>query len=101
MWGFMMKRCIHDVVYDILLSITNAGRPLKSRVCLASNLPLDRCERLLKVMEEYGLIYSRIIEGRRVYVLTERGYQYMGIYESLRDIFPLHYKPTYGLVDAK
>lgn len=83
-----MKRCIHDVVYEILLLITSTGKPLKSRVCLASNLPLDRCERILETMEKYGLIYSMFIDGRKTYAVTEQGYQYIGIYESLRSIFP-------------
>lgn len=88
----MVKRCVHDVVYDLLKSIQEALRPIKSRICRASNLPLDRCEKVLELMESCGLIYSYFSEGRRIYEITERGYQYMGVYEKLLEAFPVSHE---------
>jgi len=84
-----VKRCIHDTVYDLLKSIQRSSKPIKSRICRASNLPLDRCEKILVLMESYGLICRYFSEGRGIYEITERGYQYMGIYEKLLEAFPV------------
>jgi predicted transcriptional regulator len=82
------KRCIYDIVYDILLSMLTTHRGTKTRICRASNLPLDRCERVLELIKELGLAYSTNIGGREVYQLTDRGYQYIGVYEALIELLP-------------
>ena len=84
-----MKRCIHSVIYDLLKSIQKSRIPLKSRICRSSNLPLDRCSRVLELMEEYGLVYSYFNSGRKVYEIAERGYVYIGVYERLLELLPL------------
>ncbi len=90
----LMSRCIHSVIYDLLVSIQNTKRPIKSRICRSSNLPLDRCGKILGFLESNGFIYRYFDEGRWIYEITERGYEYIGIYEKLLELIPTY---TYSL----
>ena len=81
------KRCTYDIVYDILLSMLTTHRGTKTRICRASNLPLDRCERVLELIKELGLAYSINISEREVYQ-PDQGYQYIEVYEALIELLP-------------
>lgn len=80
------KRCIHDVVYDVLSALREGPAKL-TPLCTLANLPVDRGLRLLSVLEECGLVTSREERGRRVYLLSELGYVYVSLYEELSKAF--------------
>ncbi len=84
------NRCIHEIIYDILYLLSNSiGGLVKTRLCNSAGLPLDRCSKLLGLLSSYGLVYSRIVNGRVVYFISDRGYAYLGLLEQLERILPL------------
>jgi len=89
------KRCHHDIIYELLTTIRDGFPALKTRVCTASNMPLDRCNKVLDIMESFGLIYRRG-EGRGAeYYVTEQGYIYISLYERLREVVPIEYSKRF------
>jgi len=82
-------RCIHDIVYDVLDTLRSEVYVIKTRLCTAASLPLDRCSELLTVLETSGLVLSLKRGRRTLYVLTDRGYAYLGLYEQLSSILSL------------
>jgi len=89
-------RCIHDIVYDLLKTLAYNQYMVKTRLCSYSNLPLDRCNEILSILESNGLIISRNIGIRTIITITDKGYVYIGLYEQMTSIlrFP-HRKPKY------
>ena len=84
------NRCIHEIIYDILYSLSNSiGGLVKTRLCSSAGLPLDRCNKLLGLLSSYGLVYSGVIGGRVVYFISDRGYEYLGLLEQLERLLPL------------
>ena len=84
-----IKRCIYDIIYDLLSTLRDEQPQLKTPLCTASNLPLDRCSKLLGILLRYGLISEVILDNSRYYILSENGYIYLGIYEEMNRLLPL------------
>ena len=82
-------RCIHDIIYDLLKTLSGNEYVVKTRLCSSANLPLDRCNALLHVLESSGLITGIPKGNRVVYVLTDKGYAYIGLYEQLSHLLNL------------
>jgi len=59
MWCVMRSkyRCVHDIIYDVLRVLACGCGVVKTKLCSYSNLPFDRCGRLLNLLESYGLIF--------------------------------------------
>ncbi len=87
-----LYRCIHDIVYDILEVVADSIYIGKTRLCSYANLPLDRCSEILDLLMEYGFIIVEEHSGRNVYSLTERGYEYIGLYRKLHELLPLPHR---------
>ncbi|MET1160217.1 MAG: winged helix-turn-helix domain-containing protein [Thermoprotei archaeon] len=76
------------MVYDILKLLDLEERMLKTHICTSANLPLDRCSKILDLLQFYGLVVRVSDEKRISYSITERGYEYIGLYEKLVEIAP-------------
>ncbi len=83
-----VKRCIHDIVYDLLLILSNEPwGARKTKLCTGANLPLDRCTGFLGLLIDRGLVYTRIRDdGAAFYYISDRGYAYLGLYTQLKRI---------------
>jgi len=80
------NRCVHDIVYDILTVLSRNGEMCKTALCLSANLPVDRCNRILKLLEANGLIRREPDERVKRYRICERGYVYLGLYVKVHEI---------------
>ena len=82
-----MNRCRHDIIASILESV--AGEPLRlSRIALESNLPYDRAKHIVTDLVNNGLlIYD---PETKMYTPTELGYQWLGIYRELENLYDRH-----------
>jgi len=69
----------------------------KTKLCSLSNLPLDRCNVLIKLLIDRGLVFERVIEGKRYYEISDRGYEYIALYNKLNEIIDLksHFVSNY------
>lgn len=82
-----MRRCRHDVVYDVLKTLSTRYNGLGiTKLCMFANLPVDRGNELLKHLIKAGLVYM-LKEGNAVkYFITPRGYEYISMYERIRTL---------------
>lgn len=73
---------------DILDSIKEAGREglipsiVSRKANLAYNLSMERCEKLISA----GLIETKIIDKKKVYIITEKGLDFFQEYEKFQGL---------------
>jgi len=85
-------RCIHDIVYDLLSTLAGESGVVKTKLCTTANMPIDRCNEVLRILETYGLVTGFRRNRETVYVLTDRGYAYIGLYEQLNHLLNLPHR---------
>jgi len=72
-----------EVKIDILQAISEgAGRP--THIMYRSNLSWAVMRNFIKIMEEQGLVSSNVVEGRKNYVLTQKGTRVLETYTNVR-----------------
>jgi predicted transcriptional regulator len=72
-----------EVKIDILQAIADgSGRP--THIMYRSNLSWAVMRGVMKVLEQQGLVISKEIEGRRSYILTEKGSRVLETYRSVK-----------------
>ena len=72
-----------EVEIDILLAIAEgAGRP--THIMYRSNLSWAVMRSFIKILEQQGLVTSKEIEGRRNFVLTQKGSRVLETYDNVR-----------------
>lgn len=72
-----------EVKIDILQAISEgAGRP--THIMYRSNLSWAVMRSFIKALERQALVTSKEIEGRKNYVLTQKGARVLETYESVR-----------------
>jgi len=50
---------------------------------------MDRCKRILNILELYGLIMKYSVGVTTYYVILDRGYEWLGTYEHLKTLLPI------------
>jgi len=79
-------RCVHDIIYDLLKTLSNEYRLKITQLCSQANLPLDRCSKIIQHLVNHGLV-RRVVSGKHVfYELSDLGYAYIGLYDQLNNI---------------
>ena len=81
-------RCYHDII-EALLSNLLEGEVGITRLCSKANIPLNRCKKLLSILEEYGLVVKVVIGTGFGYRILERGYEWLSIYHYLKELLPI------------
>ena len=72
-----------EVKIDILQAISEgAGRP--THIMYRSNLSWAVMRNFIKTLEEQGLVNSTVVEGRKNYVLTQKGIRVLDTYSNVR-----------------
>lgn len=96
------NRCTHEIVYELLKNMASEEPKNITSLCRAVNLPVDRGIKVINVLMKSGLVASYTITSNskvgklsRYYIVTEVGYEYIGIYERLKELFnPFERFPT-------
>jgi len=82
-----LRRCKYDIIADLLRTLSESVEGLKiTELCMNANIPVDRGHKLIKWLEERGLIYEEFIEGSHVFKITSLGYTYLSLYGELSKI---------------
>lgn len=72
-----------EVKIDIMQAMAEgAGRP--THIMYRSNLSWAVMRGFIKTLEQQGLVVSNDVEGRRNYILTEKGSKVLQTYTSVR-----------------
>ncbi len=82
-----MNRCRHDIIDGMLRALSIDPKRVTD-LCSASNVPVDRGILILSKMEEFGLLFKVEEEGGSTYKLTDRGYEWIGLYKHLKKVLP-------------
>jgi predicted transcriptional regulator len=83
-----MNRCRHDVTNDLLRALSAEPRRITA-LCSVGNLPVDRGKELILDLEKFGMIYETEGEEGTEYRITDRGYEWVGLYKLLKKSLPL------------
>ncbi|RLF17296.1 MAG: hypothetical protein DRJ66_01160 [Thermoprotei archaeon] len=81
-------RCWHDVIESLLKALLTGEKRI-TELCLHANIPVDRGRRLIEYLIRCGLIFKYEKDGRIYYRITEKGYEWLGIYRKLKEILHL------------
>lgn len=78
------RRSKLEVKIDIMQAIADgSGRP--THIMYRSNLSWAVMRSVMKNLEQQGLVISREVEGRRNYVLTDRGMRVLQTYHTVKN----------------
>ena len=77
-------RCRHDIIAAILGKAIEGPSKI-SHLAQAANLPLDRARPLVEDLVRRGLLIYN--PATRSYEATELGYEWLAIYEKLREVY--------------
>ena len=83
----MRYRCWHDIVESVLNALLEGDKGI-TELCLIAKVPVDRGKNVVNHLVSYGLIVEYAVGRRRYYRITERGYEWLGVYRYLRSILP-------------
>ena len=81
-------RCWHDVIESVLEALLTGEKSI-TELCLYANVPVDRGRRLINYLISCGLVFRYEENGRIYYKITERGYEWLGIYRKLKELLHL------------
>jgi len=90
-------RVSYGIIYRILNHIEGKGKSLKTRILYASNLNTRSLEKYLRFSLENNLISEVCVSGRRYYVLTPKGREFL--YKLRRIKRDLDGRFAKGLID--
>jgi predicted transcriptional regulator len=90
-------RVSYGIIYRILNHIEGKGKSLKTRILYASNLNTRSLEKYLRFLLENNLISEVCVSGRRYYVLTPKGREFL--YKLRRIKRDLDGRFAKGLID--
>jgi predicted transcriptional regulator len=77
------RRSKMEVKIDILQAISEgAGRP--THIMYRSNLSWAVMRNFIKALEDQGLVSSSDVEGRKNYILTQKGTRVLDTYANVR-----------------
>ncbi|MGB9758763.1 MAG: winged helix-turn-helix domain-containing protein [Thermoproteota archaeon] len=87
MTGNRTNRCLHEIVYEMLEAIAREGPKNVTSLCRIANIPVDRGKIIVNLLVKSGILASYEYERNRYYIVTENGYDYLGTYKHLKEIF--------------
>ncbi|MEM0135690.1 MAG: hypothetical protein QXU18_10795 [Thermoplasmatales archaeon] len=82
-----MNRCRHDIVDNLLNALSIEPKKITS-LCISGGIPVDRGKEIMSNLEKFGLVVQVDYEGEKEYKLTDRGYEWIGLYKLLRRVLP-------------
>lgn len=87
------KRDKYEIIYDILITIQERGKSIKpTHILYKSNLSHQMLTAYLAEIKEKGFLIESSDRGKRMFILTEKGYKYIADYQSVRNLME-----SYGL----
>ena len=80
------RRSRYDIYADVLDAVRRHGPCTITMISYGARLPVDRAKRVVKRLEERGFLRSELMRGRKHYVLTARGAEFLKLYKRLREM---------------
>jgi predicted transcriptional regulator len=75
------------MTFDMLNSLVTEHRKI-TEICSIGNVPVDRGKLLIKNLEKFGILIQIEEDGEKIYKLTNRGYEWIGLYRLLKKTMP-------------
>ncbi len=81
------KRGKPEIIFDILLSVQDAGGKIKpTRLLYKSNLSHARLKLYLESLIKQQLLATDDNEGRKLIILTPKGYTFLTEYRKMKEL---------------
>ncbi len=80
-------RCWHDIIESILKSLVKGDVGI-TELCLQAKIPVDRGKVIINYLLKHGLIVKYSTDRTVYYRITERGYEWLGAYQYLKELLP-------------
>jgi len=81
------RRSKHRIIYDILNLISYKGGKVKpTHILYGGNLSHDRLKRYLRELIEAGFIGAVEEKGKILYILTDKGYQFIEEFKKIEEM---------------
>ncbi|MDG6223289.1 MAG: winged helix-turn-helix domain-containing protein [Candidatus Bathyarchaeota archaeon] len=87
-----MKRNRFEIVKDIL--ILTKEKNLKTPILSGANLSYNQLENYLDLLINRDLLKSYEFEGKKFYKTTEKGFNFLKVYQDLNPLLNAHASPT-------
>ena len=78
-----LKRTRYDIYAELIRVIYIYGHCPLTRAARSTNMPVDRAKESIGELLERGLLEEDDEEGRRVYIVSVRGHQYLELYKRI------------------
>jgi len=85
----MKKRTRYDIVAEILEALRCLGPCSITKVSYRVGAPVDRVRSILKQMVKSGFVIEKEFRGKRAYIITKLGYDYLSAYRKLKAFMEL------------
>ncbi len=82
-----MNRCHHDIINELLVALATEPRKI-TELCATVNVPVDRGKDVVKNLARFGLLFETIGRDEVEYRITDRGYEWIGLYKHLKRALP-------------
>jgi predicted transcriptional regulator len=80
--GGKMRRTKFDIIVDII-NLTMDGGANKTRIVYGANLNFKIANKYINFLLENGLIEEEVKEGKKYYLATEKGVQFLRLFREL------------------
>ncbi len=78
------KRDRLEIIHDILLTLREKGETKPTHILYRSNLSHQMLTEYLNELVEKGLVLQQDNKNHKTYALTEKAYQFLNEFESMR-----------------
>ncbi|UCE10018.1 MAG: hypothetical protein JSW61_13765 [Candidatus Thorarchaeota archaeon] len=78
-----LKRTRYDIYAELIRVIYIYGHCPLTRAARSTNMPVDRAKESITELVERGLLEEEDDDGRKVYIVSVRGHQYLELYKRM------------------
>ena len=83
------RRTKYDIYADVLDAIRRNSPCTLTRASYGARLPVDRAKKVIERLEASGFLRAEFIGGRKHYILTARGSEFLELYRRLKALLAL------------
>jgi len=80
------NRSKHEIIYE-MLSLCDFNPMIKTDLMYKTNLSFFQVQRYLTILKHQDLVTEDTYEGRRSYIITEKGRDYVHAFQQLLEAY--------------
>ena len=80
------NRSKHEIIFE-MLSLCDFHPMIKTDLMYKSNLSFFQVQRYIKILKHQKLVVENIFKGKRSYIITEKGREYVHAFQQLLEAY--------------